>query len=210
MIICFKKKINNFCKKIKNNLILTQDYIQDLMPSCEDITCKCPNCKAKNCFSFHGSYMRNISFVYEKKIYDFHVCVTRVICNSCGSTHALLPDFIVPYKIFSRDSILRIVACACSSSVTKTAESFNTSWELIYSFLAIFLSFFSHVDSLNKDKKIFKTFNKTYFMLNCLVLCDSDFNYIFFKQYKWVFLMTKFQNSKSPPFTIEFNLISST
>ena len=100
MIICFNDKINTFSKININNFSLTQEHIQELMPSCEDIHCNCPNCKAKSNFSFHGSYVRNISFIRENKIYDFKVTVTRVICNSCGSTHALLPSFIVPYKIF--------------------------------------------------------------------------------------------------------------
>lgn len=210
MIICFNDKINTFSKININNSSLTQEYIQDLMPSCEDIHCDCPNCKAKSNFSFHGSYIRNISFIREDKIYNFRVTVTRVICNSCGSTHALLPSFVIPYKIFSRESFLYVVFQACSTSVLKISEKLNISFQLIYSFIALVLSFFPYADSLNREQPLYKNLNQTYFVLNCLVICDTNFNINFFKRYKWIFLMTKFQNKKPPPLTIGVNLIAST
>lgn len=210
MIICFYDKINSFSKFNKKSFSLTQDDVQDLMPSCEDINCKCPNCKAKNNFSYHASYVRNISFAFENKFYDFKVTVTRVICNSCGSTHALLPDFVVPYKIFSRQAILYIVSKTCSSSVLKMANKLNISIQLIYSLISIVLSFFSFVDSLNREKNLYKSFDKTYFTLNCLNICDENFDIEFFNCYNWVFLMTKCRDIGSPPFTIGVNLIAST
>lgn len=210
MIICFNDKINTFSKININNFSLAQEYIQDLMPSCEDIHCNCPNCKAKSNFSFHGFYVRNISFIREDKIYDFKVTVTRVICNSCGSTHALLPNFIVPYKIFSRESVLYVVSQAFSTSVLKVSKKISISFQLIYSFIALVLSFFSYVDSINREQPLYKNLNQTYFALNCLVICDTNFNINFFKRYKWIFLMTKFQNKKPPPLTIGVNLIAST
>lgn len=207
MIICINKKINSFLKIIKNNFILTQDYVQEQMPTYEDIHCKCPRCNAKANFSYHGSYYRNISFIREDRIYDFNVSVTRVICNSCGATHALLPDFIVPYKSFSRDSILYVVTNAVSSSVLKVSEKLSISMELIYSFIAIILGFFNYVDSLNREQNYQKNFNKNYFLLNCLIICNDEFDIKFFDRYKWIFLMTKFQNKKPPPITVGVNLI---
>ncbi len=210
MIICFNKKINSFSKIYKNNFSLTQQNVQDLMPSCDDIHCNCPKCNAKSNFSYHGSYIRNISLIREEKNYDFQVSVTRVICNSCGSTHALLPSFIVPYKIFSLDSILYTVQNSMRSSVIVLSEKLKISFELIYSFIALISGFFNYVDSLNREQNQFKNFNHDYFLLNCLSICDQKFNINFFYRYKWIFLMTKFQNQKSPPITIGVNLIAST
>ena len=210
MIICFNKKINTFSKFYKNISSLTQENVQNLMPSCSDIHCNCPKCKAKSNFSFHGSYTRNISFIHENKSYDFKVSITRVICNSCGSTHALLPNFIIPYKIFSRESILYIITEAMSSSILKTAQKLNISFQLIYSFFALILSFFSYADSLNREQSLYKNFDKTYFTLNCLIICNENFNVNFFERYKWIFLMSKFQNKKPPPVYIGVNLMAST
>ena len=175
------------------------------MPSLADIHCNCPKCKAKSNFSYHGSYLRNISFIINNKVYDFKVWVTRVICNSCGSTHALLPNFIVPYKIFSRESFLYTVSQACSSSVITIAEKLGLSFQLIYSFIALVLSFFHHADSLNRHENLYENFNQEYFSLNCLTICDNSFCVKFFYRYFWIFLMTKFQNIEAPPVYIGIN-----
>ena len=205
MIISFNEKINTFYKNNLKNLNLTQENVQDLMPTHDNIHCKCPKCNAKDNFSYHGAYNRCISFIRDDNTYDFYVSVTRVICNSCGSTHALLPAFIVPYKTFSLDSILYVITEVAYSSVLKTADKLNLSFQLIYSFLVILMSFFYHVDSLNREKKTYKNFNKTYFKLNCLIICNEEFLKTYFKHYNWIFLMTKYQNIKSPPIYININ-----
>ena len=207
MIICFNDKINSFNKISKENVSLTNEYIQSLMPSCEDIHCNCPKCKAKSNFSYHGSYTRNLTLIREANIYDFKVKVTRVICNSCGSTHALLPNFIVPYKIFSRDSILSTVASKASTSVIKVSREIGISMQLIYNFILLIMKFFPHAHSLNLEQKWYKNFNEKFFTLNCLTICNDEFHIKFFERYKWVFLMDKFQNNKAPPITIGINLI---
>lgn len=185
-------------------ITLGQD-IQALMPSLADIHCNCPKCKAKSNFSYHGSYLRNISFISQDKVYDFKVSITRVICNSCGSTHALLPNFIVPYKIFSRESFLYSVSQACATSVITIAEKLGLSFQLIYSFIALVLSFFHHADSLNRHENLYENFSQEYFSLNCLTLCDNSFGIKFFYRYSWIFLMTKFQNIEAPPVSIGIN-----
>ena len=88
------------------------------MPTLKDLhNCKCPKCGCIDNFSFHCTYDRNLSFVLNSEVVNYVVTVTRVICNSCSSTHAILPDFIVPYKIMSFCSICNIVKDAVSSSV---------------------------------------------------------------------------------------------
>ena len=138
------------------------------------------------------------------------VTVTRVICNSCGSTHALLPAFIVPYKTFTLQSILYVTENAIKTSVLKLSEKLKISVELIYSFIALLTGFFCYADSLNREEYKTKNFNKKYFLNNCIAICDDEFCIKFFYRYKWVFLMTKFQNKRPPPITIGVNLIAST
>ena len=208
MIICFNKKINTFFKIYKNNFSFTQENVQNIMPNVSDIKCKCPKCKTKSNFSYHGSYLRNISFINDNGIFECKVSVSRAICNSCGSTHALLPSFIVPYRIFSMWSILYVISKAFSSSVTFFSQKLNISIELIYSFLALILSFFDFADSLNREYNFFCNFNKKYFILNCFSICDDKFCISFFYRYKWLFLMSKFRNIKPPPIYISINFSS--
>ena len=210
MIICFSEKINSFYKNKLNNCELTQEDVQKLMPCCEDINCKCPKCGAKCNFAYHGSYMRNVSIIQNNKRYDFKVRVTRVICKSCNSTHALIPDFIVPYKIYSRESILGLVEESATCPITKLSNQAEATIQLIYSFIHLVLSFFNQADSLNREQNWHKNFNEEYFISNCVEICNEKFNIKFFKRYKWIFLMTKFQNTTSPPIHIGVNLIAST
>lgn len=205
MIICFVEKINTFSEINKKNLKISQQTLQDLMPTEKDIHCACPTCGAKNKFSYHSSYERNFSFLDNDILCDVRLSVTRVICNSCGHTHACIPDFIVPYKIISRDSILSIVSEATKTSVLEVAEKLQISFELIYSYIAILMSFFPKVDILNKEKNFVKNFNQKYFKLNCLKLCSNQFMTQYFNYYQWVFLMTKFQNTTPPPIRIGLN-----
>lgn len=202
MIICFNNKINPFSKINKKNSLITQQTIQDLMPIDTDIHCACPTCGAEDNFSYHGSYRRNFSFIQNDSINNILLTVTRVICNSCGHTHACFPDFIIPYKIISCDSILYTVSQATQTSVLKTAEKLKISFELIYKYLSILMSFFPQVDLLNNEKNYAKNFNKKYWLQNCLELCNNEFLKQYFLHYHWIFLMTKFRNTASLPIHI--------
>ena len=120
MIHCYSSKINNFGEKSLNNFNSYNDrfsYIQSLMP---DISCLhknvCPFCHAKNKLIKYGSYHRNFSILYGNSIENYYIRVNRVLCKSCLHTHALLPNFIIPYKIMAIFSISKIVQKATTSS----------------------------------------------------------------------------------------------
>ena len=208
MIICFNDKIKSFNK---NNLNFSNDDLQNAMPTIADISsCKCPKCHAKANFSIHAYYNRNIVFISknDNSIHEYNLSVTRVICNSCASTHALLPGFIVPYKSFSLSALLYIVSSVATSSVYHMANNLSLSYQFIYSILAIFFSFFYQVDLLNRETNFSKNnFNINYFSLNCLSLCNYDFLQLYFLHYNWIFLMTKFRNIPVPPiyYTLYFS-----
>lgn len=61
----------------------------------EGLELTCPQCGGRT--SFHGSYDRHIH-IGEKIEW---VSLFRVICEKCGKTHAIIPDFIRPYKHYS-------------------------------------------------------------------------------------------------------------
>ena len=118
MIICFVNKINTFSEINKKNLKISQQTLQDLMPTKEDIHCACPTCGAKNKFSYHSSYERNFSFLDNDILWDVRLSVTRAICNSCGHTHAcfLLINSLknennsyTTFNLFSTDKLLNLI-----------------------------------------------------------------------------------------------------
>jgi transposase-like protein len=62
---------------------------------------KCPKCGAAGRLSGHGDYGRGLTSFEDGQIVDASVRPSRLLCSSCGATHALLPDIIVPYSPYS-------------------------------------------------------------------------------------------------------------
>ena len=146
MVICFNEKINNFNENNLKSFSSYDDrnsYMQSLMPELSDVCSnKCHSCGAINTLVKFGSYHRNISCIIDDVIENYNVSVHRVKCKSCNHTHALLPNFLVPYKIMTLSSIAIIAQRAAISSAYKLAEIINLSFQSIYVFIASVLSFF--------------------------------------------------------------------
>jgi len=61
----------------------------------------CPKCGARGKLSEHGDYGRGLLSYEEGQIADASLRASRLYCSSCESTHALLPDIVVPYSPYS-------------------------------------------------------------------------------------------------------------
>jgi transposase-like protein len=62
---------------------------------------KCPSCGASEKFSPYGNYSRNLVSYKDGMAIESRISPTRFKCSSCGATHALLPDILVPYSPYS-------------------------------------------------------------------------------------------------------------
>ena len=211
MIHCYSSKINNFGEKSLNNFNSYNDrfsYIQSLMP---DISCLhknvCPFCHAKNKLIKYGSYHRNFSILYGNSIENYYIRVNRVLCKSCLHTHALLPNFIIPYKIMAIFSISKIVQKATTSSAYNLAKIINVSYQYIYSLISLVLAFFDDFKILNNSKQYYSTknFNQKFFVIHCSIFSSPNFCLDFFDFYNWILFMYKFRNNPSPHITISIS-----
>lgn len=211
MIICFCEKINSF---IKNNLkSFKENELQDIMPTLEDVKDqKCPYCKRKNSLVKYGHYGRHISFYHEHEIQDFYVQIQRVKCKSCNKTHALLPHFVIPYVIMAVFSIAEIVSTAAKSSAYKLSQISTLSHQLIYTYIAMVISFFNDYKILNNKKEYVnkKNFNEKYFKTNCVDLSDENHRIDFFEFHNWILFMQKFRNNSSPKVRVFISKMPST
>jgi len=203
MITFFSDKINSLnelLQKFPNSNELNNLEIQEYMPVSNDVKdCKCPKCNRKfNTFVSHGSYRRNLSIFLNDKIINTKVAVTRVKCKGCGSTHAILPHFIVPYKIMASPSIINIVSEATKTAVLLVAEKFKISYQIIYIYLNLIHSFFLDTSMVSKQYYL-QNFNESYLKFNIATIINADFKKSFFSYHKWIYLMTRYRNSKSPP-----------
>lgn len=71
----------------------------------------CPVCNAKGSLSVHCYYARKLIDFIGGRPAVHEITILRVCCNSCGGhhTHAVLPDFIIPYSCYSLFFILRVL-----------------------------------------------------------------------------------------------------
>ena len=70
---------------------------------------RCPTCGRRGSWRAHASYERNIIEYESGKVEYSKVRVERKRCESCGHTHAVLPDYIVPYSTYGLLFMLRVL-----------------------------------------------------------------------------------------------------
>jgi len=82
---------------------------------------RCPNCGAAGKLSPYGEYFRNLVSHNGEKIVESSVEALRFECASCGKTHALLPDIIVPYSQYSLRFMLTVLVAYFERNTTVMA-----------------------------------------------------------------------------------------
>jgi len=101
----------------------------------------CPACRSKGNCAAHSSYKRTLIDLKDSKVVYDRVEIKRVRCKSCGHTHAILPDYIVPYTTYSLLFILRVL-CAHflgSKTVEQLCLRYHISPSMLYQWKALFL-----------------------------------------------------------------------
>jgi hypothetical protein len=72
-----------------------KDYRENFLKYLEGLELICPECGGKMVFHDHYERQVHINEMVER------ITIQRVICNKCKRTHAVIPDFIRPYKHYS-------------------------------------------------------------------------------------------------------------
>ena len=103
--------IRNFTILCKFNLknISDSKLFSDSLASFCPSTAVCPFCFAKGCLSYHASYSRDLIGMDKGSLFSSKVSIPRVVCSSCGHTHAILPDILIPYGSYSLTFILNVL-----------------------------------------------------------------------------------------------------
>jgi transposase-like protein len=159
----------------------------------------CPVCRNKYPdWKRHDTYERYIITFEKGQRIHYLVIIIRYKCDSCGHTHALLPEFLIPYRSYSLLFILAVLKDYFAKSLTieKISEKYGIAASTIYTWKALFL----------KNKKIWLG------LLEDSCITAADFIKAFFNKYIYVleefhlesnlsFLQTsrKRINAHSPP-----------
>ena len=110
-----RKKLLNF--KLNLPFFVSDAELERFRASAIPFTGRCPYCGTRGKCRFFAVYERSIVDIVGGKPCCRTMTVARVLCD-CGHTHALLPDFIVPYKQYTLPFILHVLKLYFSRSMT--------------------------------------------------------------------------------------------
>ena len=79
---------------------------------------RCPDCGAAGKLSPYGDYDRNLVSHDGEKVIESRINPLRFECVSCGTTHALLPDILIPYSPYSLRFMLNVLVAHFERSMT--------------------------------------------------------------------------------------------
>lgn len=158
MLIMIMLRFSNF---IQNSLRNEENILKNEENIFKQQIYECPNCKYEGKLYSHGSYKRNV--ITEENI--FSINIYRVKCPICKNTHALIPDFLIPYFQHSFKTIkkcleLKYLEDASYSNITNYFQCRNTKSYISASTISNFNKRFISV--ISKVKLFFNTFTEIY------------------------------------------------
>jgi transposase-like protein len=185
---------NSLFGKIIKQKTSTKFLFEHFMDHVKPFLETCPVCHSHGNLKIHSYYKRKlIDFVGGKPVYQ-EIMVTRVICESCGATHAILPDFIIPYSSYSLFFILRVLAEYFLHMITveKLCERFCITVKQLYKWIELFKIHKQHWlgtldDSEMKESGFLKNLSR--------IGCYSDFSSGFVRKLSFSFM----QSHANPP-----------
>ena len=121
--------------KLNQIKISDKELLYEATPSFES----CPACGAFGCCSPHASYTRWMISIQNGKREETLLTIDRVICT-CGHTHALLPDVLIPYGSYSLRFILHVLRAYLNRNGTVAAlcEGFRIAVSTLYAWIDLF------------------------------------------------------------------------
>lgn len=133
------RKNELFCKLIRIK-ISSKDLFESSMASFRPEQETCPLCGSSGNCHLHAYYGRRIIDFIKGKPVRMDVTILRLVCGSCGHTHAVLPDPIIPYLSYSLFFILRVLAEAFAGFLTREqlCERFGITAGQLYKWLSLF------------------------------------------------------------------------
>ncbi len=153
---------------------------------------RCPFCGAKGQCKVFAYYRRGVVEFSGNRITFYFLKILRVRC-SCRHTHAIIPDFLIPYRCCSLPFILHILHLYFSRAMTveKLCDTFQISHSSIYRWKVLFLKHKSWwLDFVRSGRTASLAFLDHLYAMNQF----SDFTGAFFRKTLYSFL----QSHKNP------------
>jgi len=124
-------------------------YDKDFYSKPHFVNTRCPKCPAIGRFNLHGSYSRHVLYLEKYELVYKLIEIRRVKCQSCKTTHAVMPGDLIPYRLLSLYAVIFILVSFYigKKPVLRLAGKLNFSFQFIYSVLGAFLM---HVNSIHQ------------------------------------------------------------
>lgn len=140
----FNKKMIRFFYGICKTLLAKISDFEIYMNAVNDFSYyseRCPRCGAGGKLFQHDNYIRNLVFFIESNIIVNSINTQRYKCHSCKSTHALLPEIIVPHSSYSIRFKLTVLSVYFKGDMTIKAicERFEIAISTLYDWKERFL-----------------------------------------------------------------------
>ena len=154
----------------------------------------CPCCKAPGQCEYISPYKRMMISAADDTPKVQCLSIKRVKCNSCGHTHAILPDILIPYGSYSIRFILIVLTKYLQrmTSVAVFCDKWHIAVSTLYSWIHLFIDHYSSfVSALDRISSISEK------EIASVVDHDTFIN-AFFERFRFHFLQCK-TTSYSPP-----------
>lgn len=117
-----------------------QQLFSSVLEDASPFDAVCPCCGAKGCCVPHASYSRVMITLHAGTRTEISVCVPRLRCTSCGHTHALLPDVLIPFGSYTLRFVLNVLYGYLSraGSVADFCDSRQISVSTLYGWIHLF------------------------------------------------------------------------
>lgn len=184
------------------------DYEEQILINNNIFKYACPNCRAKHSLSRHAKYKRYIVFLYMGKMNTKKLVILRLICSSCNKTHAILPNDIVPYCVYTYSCMITVMFehFVKDKSILCVSDEYQISFELIYYFINKLEAFLNDcvyvLRLLNGIKENIALSVRNILNIINIGSLKNIFQELFFNKTKWMILMKRFQNIWPKPITI--------
>jgi hypothetical protein len=114
--------------------VFSKDYKKKILNSYQ-ASYQCPKCGAIARFHRHGTYLRWITYLSATGHIAFEPLeILRLQCQSCNSTHSILPGDVIPFQVYSLSVVLFLYEQIFLNkvSIRNTMSKMNCSIETIF------------------------------------------------------------------------------
>ena len=170
--------------------IITEYFHTMLEPVNKFVSTPCPKCSNTHLIPMKSTYKRNVIVRIENILLKIKITIDRLICENCGSTHAVLPDFCVPEKQYSKQAVLSIVEEASLTSTEAVADRLNADPKQIRRLVNIVKANKNNILLIyqvykNEFNENIDSNSKLYVLIKSL---PTNITELYFKQFKSIFL----------------------